>query len=124
MRIYVRAVVCILVLPIGGLARGQQESPVHRLPRCVVGVTAYDQAGGVLRRGVGLVISEWGDIIAPGDVIDGASRVEITIGGKSYALSRLIAKYDESGLVLFYVPMPNGAARPVKTARIVPNVGE
>jgi TonB family protein len=114
----------MLASTVGVVALGQQEARPRLLPAGIVIVRAYDQAGGVLRQGVGFAVSDSGDVIAPGDLIDGASRVEIAAGGKAYNMTRWIAREHESGLVLLYAGIPSGAARPAIAGKSIPGVGE
>jgi TonB family protein len=84
MKVLVTGPVCILVSilvsALSVVARGRQE-PRPQVPAGIVIVRTYDQAGGVLRKGVGFAVSDSGDVMAPGDLIDGASRVEIAATG-------------------------------------------
>jgi len=113
-----------LAITLSAIGRDSLRAPAEQVPQGIVSLTAYDQASRVLRRGIGLLVSESGDVLAPADLIDGTSRVEVSVKGKQYPLTGLIAKDAGSAMVLFTAALPNEAARPATVARSVPSVGD
>jgi len=124
MEMHLRAMAFVLAFTFAAFGSDNQEPAGQQVPSCIVSVAAYDKAGKVLHRGVGLFVSESGDVVALADLVEGANRVEITAQGKQYPLTRLIAKDAGSGMVLFSVAFTSQAARPARVGRSVPSLGD
>jgi TonB family protein len=117
----------LLILGISSctLAQSQQQLLTSRVKPYIVSITAYDNAGGVMKRGFGIFVSDEGDVVADRNIIEGATRVEIrTADGQTFRLSRLIAREPDAQMVLFQARVPSGIANAVKVARTEPGLGE
>ncbi len=125
MRVYLRAITCILAISSCALAQGESQPLSKQIEQHLVSITAYGETGSILQQGIGLLVSDEGDVIAHRSLIEGANQVQVkTSVGKVYPLSKLITKDIQSEMVYFSVGMPKGIASGTKVSNLIPKVDD
>jgi len=100
-------------------------SIIKRIKPSVVIVFAYDDTGEFLKLGSGFFISQNGDIVTNYHIFQGASSAEIkTSDGKTYPVTYIIAKDEQSDIICLSVDIPSQHVYPLSLGIFLPEVGE
>ncbi|MBC7911373.1 MAG: trypsin-like peptidase domain-containing protein, partial [Pyrinomonadaceae bacterium] len=99
---------------------------IRRVKPAVVSIITYDAKGQMKMTGSGFFIRP-GQVITNLHVIEASSRAEIRTfdgKGKTYAVRGVTAVDEEGDLALLSIEMPEGRARTLEMAAVVPDEGE
>ena len=100
-------------------------SIIKRIEPSIVVVFAYDDKGEFLKLGSGFFITQRGDIITNYHVLQGASSAEIkTSDGKTYPITYIVAKDEQSDIIRLSVDIPSQYVYPLSLSTTIPEVGE
>jgi len=100
-------------------------SLIKRIEPSVVSVFTYDSKGEFLGVGSGFFINQSGDIITNYHVLQGATSAEVkTSDGKTYPITYIIAKDEQSDIIRLSVDIPSQYVLPLSLSKITPEIGE
>ena len=110
----------------GSPVQAQEDLPalIKKIQPAVVTILGYNAADKVIQLGSGFFVSEDGQVITSGHVLQGVARAELKLPrGERYPLTTVLAEDQRADLLKLTVHIPGGTPF-LKVADVRPQVGE
>jgi len=107
------------------LAQEKLTEIVKKIEPSTVVILTYGKEGKMIGQGSGFFISQSGDIITNGHVLNGVHRAEVkTARGKVYPIMMIVGEDKEADIIRVSVNIPIESIHPISISRSIPEVGE